>query len=47
LIFTALVARFEKISQDEEAALLKRLMESGWEAGCWLRPPPEQIPTAT
>lgn len=43
----ALVERFEATSQEEEAALLKRLTESGWEAGCWLRPPPEQILTAT
>jgi hypothetical protein len=43
----ALVARYEAVTQKEEAELLKGLTESGWEAGCWVRPPSEQILTAT
>jgi hypothetical protein len=43
----ALIERYEAVSEEDEAALVRRLAESGWEAGCWLRPPPEQIMLAT
>lgn len=43
----ALVARYDASPQDAEAELLKRLIEKGWDAGCWLRPKPEQTITAT
>jgi hypothetical protein len=43
----ALIARYEAISQQEEAELLGRLTQSGWDAGCWVRPSPELILAAT
>src|SRR5579875_331653 len=43
----ALVARYDKVSPEQEAELAKKLIEEGWEAGCWIRPEPEQIITAT
>jgi hypothetical protein len=43
----ALVARYEAVTQQEEVELLKRLIENGWEAGCWLRPNAGQLLTAT
>jgi hypothetical protein len=39
----ALVARYENVSQAEEEALLKAILQRGWEAGCWLRPEPEKL----
>jgi len=43
----ALVARYDAISLDEEAQLVTRLLRDGWEAGCWLRPAPDQVIIAT
>ena len=43
----ALVARYKAVTSQEEEALLTSLVESGWEAGCWIRPAPELILTAT
>jgi hypothetical protein len=42
----ALVARFEQYTPEDEATLLKQLTEAGWEAGCWLRLPPERLVSA-
>src|SRR5947207_1059615 len=42
-----LLARYAAVTQEEEAELLTRLIEDGWDAGCWIRPAPELILTAT
>jgi hypothetical protein len=43
----ALVARYDAISPEQEAELVTHLIQAGWDAGCWLRPPPETLITAT
>jgi hypothetical protein len=43
----ALVARYDEITQEQEAELLSHLIQEGWEAGCWIRPSPEKILSAT
>jgi hypothetical protein len=43
----ALVARYDEVTQPQEAELLSRLIQEGWEAGCWIRPDPAKILPAT
>ncbi len=43
----AQVARYKAFTQQKEKGLLKSLVEDGWEGGCWIRPTPELILTAT
>src|SRR4051812_15762128 len=43
----ALCARYDAITQAQEDDFVKRLIQEGWDAGCWLRPKAEQIITAT
>jgi hypothetical protein len=43
----AQVARYKAFTQQKEKELLKLLLEDGWEGGCWIRPAPELILTAT
>jgi hypothetical protein len=39
----ALLARYNIVTPEEEEKLLIRLIEEGWDAGCWIKPPEEQI----
>lgn len=43
----ALLARHEKVSAETETQLLRKLTEQGWDAGCWIRVPPESLVIAT
>lgn len=43
----ALVAKYEHVSREAEADLIAKLLQGGWEAGCWLRPDHAQLLTAT
>jgi hypothetical protein len=43
----ALAARYAEITPEQEAELLKRLNDEGWEPGCWIRPDAELIVRTT
>jgi hypothetical protein len=43
----ALVRRYEEVDQAREEQLLLELLRGGWEAGCWIRPDPELLISAT
>jgi hypothetical protein len=43
----ALVARYDEITKEEEDEFITRILQEGWDAGCWIRPKPEQIIVAT
>jgi hypothetical protein len=43
----AQLARYEAINPEQEEGLLTCLIEAGWEPGCWLRPSPELLISAT
>ena len=43
----ALVRRYEALDQKREEQILLALLRRGWEAGCWIRPDPELLISAT
>jgi hypothetical protein len=43
----ALIRRYEEVDQGREEQLLLELLRGGWEAGCWIRPDPELLISAT
>jgi hypothetical protein len=43
----ALAQHLEALDADGEQQLVAGLLQQGWEAGCWIRPTPDQLITAT
>jgi hypothetical protein len=43
----AQVARYNAVTQEQEAELTDGLIRAGWDAGCWIRPRSDQLINAT